>query len=50
MRDDLKAHLDEHNVPWVETEDLDSVLPEVDVVYKRESRRSASRTRRHTRR
>jgi aspartate carbamoyltransferase catalytic subunit len=33
MRDDLKAHLDEHHVPWVETEDLDSVLPEVDVVY-----------------
>jgi aspartate carbamoyltransferase catalytic subunit len=34
MRDDLKAHLIEHNVPWVETEDLDSVLPEVDVVYQ----------------
>jgi aspartate carbamoyltransferase catalytic subunit len=34
MRDDLKAHLDEHNVPWVETEDLESVLPEVDVVYQ----------------
>jgi aspartate carbamoyltransferase catalytic subunit len=34
MRDDLKAHLDEHKVPWVETEDLDSVLPEVDVVYQ----------------
>ncbi len=33
MRDDLKAHLDEHRVPWVETEDLESVLPEVDVVY-----------------
>jgi aspartate carbamoyltransferase catalytic subunit len=33
MRDDLKAHLDEHHIPWVETEDLDSVLPEVDVVY-----------------
>src|SRR5262249_38295168 len=33
MRDDLKAHLDEHHVPWVETQDLDSVLPEVDVVY-----------------
>jgi len=27
MRDDLKAHLDEHRVPWVETEDLESVLP-----------------------
>ena len=23
MRDDIKAHLTEHNVPWVETEDLD---------------------------
>jgi aspartate carbamoyltransferase catalytic subunit len=34
MRDDLKAHLDEHQVPWVETQDLDSVLPEVDVVYQ----------------
>ena len=34
MRDDLKAHLDEHHIPWVETEDLDSVLPEVDVVYQ----------------
>src|ERR1700676_2063969 len=33
MRDHLKQHLDEHHVPWVETEDLDSVLPEVDVVY-----------------
>jgi aspartate carbamoyltransferase catalytic subunit len=34
MRDDLKAHLDEHNVPWVETADLDAVLPDVDVVYQ----------------
>jgi aspartate carbamoyltransferase catalytic subunit len=33
MRDDLKAHLDEHHVPWAETEDLESVLPNVDVVY-----------------
>ena len=33
MRDDLKAHLDEHHVPWTETQDLDAVLPEVDVVY-----------------
>ncbi len=33
MRDDLKAHLDEHHVPWVETEDLNAVLPDVDVVY-----------------
>ncbi len=34
MRDDLKMHLTEHNVPWIETEDLDAVLPEVDVVYQ----------------
>jgi aspartate carbamoyltransferase catalytic subunit len=34
MRDDLKTHLTEHNIPWIETEDLDSVLPEVDVVYQ----------------
>src|SRR5438445_7867853 len=33
MRDDLKAHLDEHRVPWIETQDLEAVLPEVDVVY-----------------
>ncbi len=33
MREDLKAHLDEHHVPWIETQDLNPVLPEVDVVY-----------------
>lgn len=33
MRADLKAYLDEHRVPWAETEDLESVLPKVDVVY-----------------
>jgi len=33
MRPDLKSYLDERHVPWVETEDLDSVLPQVDVVY-----------------
>ena len=33
MREDLKAHLDEHHVPWIETEDLNAVLPEADVVY-----------------
>ncbi|TME16002.1 MAG: aspartate carbamoyltransferase [Chloroflexi bacterium] len=33
MGDDLKAHLDEHHVPWVETDDLNAVLPDVDVVY-----------------
>lgn len=34
MRDDLKAHLDEHHIAWEETQDLDAVLPEVDVVYQ----------------
>ncbi|HEX7262815.1 MAG TPA: aspartate carbamoyltransferase [Candidatus Dormibacteraeota bacterium] len=34
MRDDIKHHLDEHRVPWVESEDLDAVLPQVDVVYQ----------------
>jgi len=33
MRPDLKIHLDEHHVPWTETQDLESVLPNVDVVY-----------------
>ena len=33
MRQDLKDHLDEHDVPWKETEDLNSVLSAVDVVY-----------------
>jgi aspartate carbamoyltransferase catalytic subunit len=34
MRDDIKAHLDEHGVRWRETEELDAVLPEVDVIYQ----------------
>jgi aspartate carbamoyltransferase catalytic subunit len=34
MRDDLKAHLDENHIHWVETENLDAVLPEADVVYQ----------------
>jgi aspartate carbamoyltransferase catalytic subunit len=34
MRDDIKEHLDEHHVAWVETQDLDSVLPQVDVIYQ----------------
>jgi aspartate carbamoyltransferase catalytic subunit len=34
MRDDIKAHLDERHVAWVETQDLDAVLPQVDVVYQ----------------
>ena len=34
MRSDLKSHLTEHGIPWVETEDFDAVLPEVDVIYQ----------------
>src|SRR5579871_6528813 len=34
MRDDIKAHLDEHGVRWTETRDLAAVLPQVDVVYQ----------------
>jgi aspartate carbamoyltransferase catalytic subunit len=34
MRDDVKAHLDRCGVPWHETQDLEEVLPEVDVVYQ----------------
>jgi aspartate carbamoyltransferase catalytic subunit len=34
MRQDIKDHLDEHHVPWAETQDLDAVLPQVDVVYQ----------------
>src|SRR5258706_15908888 len=34
MRDDIKEHLDDHHVAWVETEDLDAVLPQVDVIYQ----------------
>lgn len=34
MRQDIKDHLDEHRVPWVETRDLNAVLPQVDVVYQ----------------
>jgi aspartate carbamoyltransferase catalytic subunit len=34
MRDDIKKHLDEHHVQWVESQDLDAVLPQVDVIYQ----------------
>jgi aspartate carbamoyltransferase catalytic subunit len=34
MRDDIKSYLDEHHVAWVETQDLDAVLPQVDVIYQ----------------
>ena len=34
MGADIKAHLDQAGVPWHETQDLEAVLPEVDVVYQ----------------
>jgi aspartate carbamoyltransferase catalytic subunit len=34
MGRDIKHHLDEQGVPWHETEDLEAVLPGVDVVYQ----------------
>lgn len=34
MRQDIKDHLDEHGMHWRETQDLDEVLPTVDVVYQ----------------
>jgi len=34
MGADIKAHLTERRVPFIETEELDQVLPEVDVVYQ----------------
>jgi aspartate carbamoyltransferase catalytic subunit len=34
MKDDIKAHLDEHNVKWEEADDLIAVAREVDVVYQ----------------
>ncbi len=34
MKDDIKQHLDEHHVQWVESQDLDVVLPQVDVIYQ----------------
>jgi aspartate carbamoyltransferase catalytic subunit len=34
MRQDIKDHLDEHGIEWAETEDLESILGKVDVVYQ----------------
>ncbi|HEX6547198.1 MAG TPA: aspartate carbamoyltransferase [Candidatus Dormibacteraeota bacterium] len=34
MREDIKAHLDEHQVRWFEEASLEAVLPQVDVVYQ----------------
>jgi len=33
MDDDIKSHLDEHKVEWVETDSLRDALPELDAVY-----------------
>jgi aspartate carbamoyltransferase catalytic subunit len=33
MQEDIKAHLREHGIPFVETEDLDDVLPALDALY-----------------
>lgn len=34
MRQDIKDHLDERGISWRETDDLEALLPEVDVVYQ----------------
>ena len=34
MRDEIKSYLDKYNVPWVETNSLEDVLPKADVVYQ----------------
>ncbi|MCH9675385.1 MAG: aspartate carbamoyltransferase [Gammaproteobacteria bacterium] len=33
MGDDIKAHLDEHNIPFQETDDLAAALPDLDAIY-----------------
>jgi aspartate carbamoyltransferase catalytic subunit len=33
MQDDIKQHLDEHGIPYTETETLADVLPELDALY-----------------
>src|SRR5690606_27048296 len=33
MEEDIKAHLRDHDVGFVETEDMESVLPELDALY-----------------
>ena len=33
MEDDIKEYLDRSEVPWVEEEDLENMLPEIDCVY-----------------
>ena len=33
MKDDIKEFLNKHNIPFKETEDFESILPEVDAIY-----------------
>ena len=33
MKDDIKEFLSKHQIPYVETEDFESVMPEVDAIY-----------------
>ena len=33
MKDDIKDFLNKHNIPFKETEDFESIMPEVDAIY-----------------
>ena len=33
MKDDIKEFLSKHQIPYVETDDFESVMPEVDAIY-----------------
>ena len=33
MKDDIKEFLSKHQIPYVETEDFESIMPEVDAIY-----------------
>jgi len=33
MKDDIKSFLDKHNIPFHETDDFESIMPEVDAIY-----------------
>jgi len=33
MEDDIKLHLDEHNIEWYDTDNLAEVLPDLDAIY-----------------
>lgn len=34
MKEDIKEYLDRYNMTWLETEELDPILPEIDVLYQ----------------